>query len=96
MRQNKMKYAIAFILFLFMSSIRCEQVEDVVPCYKCIIVTVTDYCAIEGSIDNIEIVEDSLKCDWTKNEIMQYENKNSFMIEEKCFTRVQICDCILF
>lgn len=83
------------VLFLvLLAALACDTkiVEETSP-YMCLRFIVTDYCAVEGSIDEVIIEQDTLKYSWTLQEIQQYEAKGSFTIEEKCFYRVQITKC---
>ena len=84
-----------FFLIVLTAMLSCDtkiNLEEI-ACYKCFVVIVTDYCAVEGGIDEIIMNEDEIRCDWTMEEIKQYEAKGFFTIDEKCFYRVQITRC---
>lgn len=88
-----MKRILLYLTFLAMGQIACEPQEQPTVCYKCITVVVTDYCAVEGCIDEVDMQETDLQCNWTAEDAVMYEEKSSFMIEEKCFVKVQVCRC---
>lgn len=81
-------------LVLLAAALSCDtKIEEPQEQYMCLRFIVTDYCAVEGSIDEIIIEQDTLKYSWTLQEIQLYEAKGTFKIEEKCFYRVQITKC---
>lgn len=72
--------------------IACQH-EDLpaANCYECTTQVMLERC------DTIEYfaVTDSLKCGWSEDEIRQYEIKNTYSLNEKCFYKIQVCKCQL-
>ena len=82
------------LLLILLAALSCDtKIAEETSRYMCLRFVVTDYCAVEGSIDEVIIEQDTLKYSWTEQEIQQYEEKGTFKIEEKCFSRVQITKC---
>jgi hypothetical protein len=89
---KKFVLSLFLILSVFLS---CDQIETELKldevCYKCYTFTIKDYCTYTENT----VITDSLKCDWTSEEILQYEEKGTYTLIEKCFTLTQMCKCFI-
>lgn len=65
------------------------QIAEPELCYECTITEVWQRC------DTTEIVTitEPPKCGWTEDEIAQYERKNTYTLNEKCFILIRTCEC---
>jgi len=63
--------------------------EDPQVCYSCVIFSVTERC------DTVitEIITEEPTCNWTEGDSRAYQEKNTFVIDEKCFILRQECKC---
>jgi len=57
-------------------------------CYTCETRAVKDYCGYSETT----VITDTL-CDVTEDDVRRFEEKNTFVMDEKCFYLVQTCKC---
>ena len=57
-------------------------------CYTCETRSVKDYCGYS----EITVISDTL-CDVNQEDIRNFEEKNTLVMDEKCFYLVQTCRC---
>lgn len=81
-----MKYLIFMLLAAVMS---CDDPIETDDCWTCVTDTTKVLCS--GAIEKYSIEETF--CGWAGEQKQQYEAKNTFILEEKCFTMYQTCKC---
>jgi len=82
---------VALIIWVFIL-MTCSCTPDAyVTCNRCYITSTIIRCDTTLTT----IVVEPLKCEWTPDEISQYERKNTLVMDEKCFFLIQTCNCIL-
>lgn len=57
-------------------------------CYICETRAVKDYC----NHSETTVTADTL-CDVTEEDVIRFEEKNTYVMDEKCFYLVQTCNC---
>ena len=80
-----MKWALLILSVIVLS---CDS-SQWSGCYGCETVTRKELCS--GPVETTTIVEEF--CEWTGEQKQQYEAKNTFSYQEKCFTLHQTCKC---
>lgn len=85
-----MRFLAVISLVFLMASCSMQPDQPPSPCYQCIIRGEIERC---DTVEYYTIIED-LKCGWSEEEILQYEKKNTFVLEEKCFNLRQYCICV--
>lgn len=78
-------------ILLFGMILSCSQDNMIIEstCYQCYVWTTMIRCDTTETSVTVE----PLKCDWTPEEIAQYERKTTYELNEKCFYLIQSCEC---